>query len=65
MTLEEIKARLEDPQLPRLRYVILDFRQVALLDSSAVFSITRMKQLAEMEKFQMVWANISKDIHLT
>jgi SulP family sulfate permease len=59
--LDRIKERLNDRDRnqPRLHYVILDFRQVVLLDSSAVFSITRMKQLAESQDFRMVWANLS------
>ena len=60
--LDQIKERLNDPDHPRLRYVILDFRQVVLLDSSAVFSITRMKQLANSQKIHMVWTNISSSI---
>jgi SulP family sulfate permease len=60
--LDRIKERLNDPENPRLHYVILDFRQVVLLDSSAVFSITRMKQLAEAQKIHMVWTNLSPAI---
>jgi SulP family sulfate permease len=60
--LDRIKARLEDPQQPVLRFVILDFRQVVLLDSSAVFSITRMKQLSESHHILMVWTNVSAAI---
>jgi len=60
--LDQIKQRLDNPELPRLHYVILDFRQVVLLDSSAVFSITRMKQLAEAYKIHMVWTNLSPAI---
>ena len=60
--LDQIKERLSDPGQPRLRFVILDFRQVVLLDSSAVFSITRMRQLAESQKIQMVWTNLSAAI---
>jgi SulP family sulfate permease len=60
--LDQIKARLNDPGQPRLHFVVLDFRQVVLLDSSAVFSITRMKQLAESQKIQMVWTNLSAAI---
>ena len=60
--LDQIKARLSDQNQSRLRYVILDFRQVNLLDSSAVFSITRMKQLAESQEIRMVWANLSPNI---
>jgi len=60
--LDQIKERLEDPNQSRLRYVILDFRQVVLIDSSAVFSITRMRQLAESQVVNMVWTNLSPAI---
>lgn len=60
--LDQIRERLEDPNQPRLRYVILDFRQVVLIDSSAVFSITRMRQLAESQHIHMVWTNLSPAI---
>jgi SulP family sulfate permease len=60
--LDLIKERLGDSNRPRLRYVILDFRQVVLIDSSAVFSITRMRQLAESQHFHMVWTNLSASI---
>jgi len=60
--LDRIKERLEEANQPRLRFVILDFRQVVLIDSSAVFSITRMRQLAESHHLHMVWTNISPAI---
>jgi SulP family sulfate permease len=60
--LDRIKERLNNSSFPRLRYVILDFRQVVLIDSSAVFSITRMKQLAEAQKIHMVWTNLTPAI---
>jgi SulP family sulfate permease len=60
--LDQIKERLDEPGQPRLRYVILDFRQVVLIDSSAVFSFTRMRQLAESQRFHMVWTNLSPAI---
>jgi SulP family sulfate permease len=60
--LDQIRERLDDPDQPRLCYVILDFRQVVLIDSSAVFSITRMRQLAESQQIHMVWTNLSTAI---
>jgi SulP family sulfate permease len=60
--LDRIKERLNNPEYPQLHYVILDFRQVVLLDSSAVFSITRMKQLAESHRIHMVWTHVSPAI---
>jgi SulP family sulfate permease len=43
---DQVRARLSDPDLPVPRYVVLDFRRVTGLDSSAVSSFTKMKQLA-------------------
>lgn len=60
--LDQIRDRLAASDLPRLHYVILDFRQVVLIDSSAVFSITRMKQLAESHNIHLVWTNLSAAI---
>ncbi len=60
--LDRIKERLEDPGQPPLRYVVIDFRQVVLIDSSAVFSVTRMRQLAESQRIHMVWTNLSPAI---
>jgi len=60
--LDQIRERLNNPDLPRLHFVILDFRQVVLIDSSAVFSITRMKQLAEAQNIHMVWTSLSAAI---
>jgi sulfate permease, SulP family len=60
--LDQIRERLNAPDQPRLCFVILDFRQVVLLDSSAVFSITRMKQLAESHDVKLVWTNLSVSI---
>ena len=60
--LDRIKERLSDPACTRLSYVILDFRQVVLIDSSAVFSITRMKQLAEAQNIHMVWTNLTPSV---
>ena len=60
--LDQIKERLNDQNQARLRYVILDFRLVVLLDSSAVFSITRMKQLAESQNIHMAWTSLPASI---
>jgi SulP family sulfate permease len=60
--LNRIRLRLGDRSQPALGYVVLDFQQVTRLDSSAVFSITRLKQLAEANKFLMVWTQVSPAI---
>ena len=60
--LNRIRLRLADASRPKLGFVVLDFRQVTRLDSSAVFGITRLKQLAEANKFLMVWTQVSAPI---
>ncbi len=57
-----IRQRLADKSQPPLGYVVLDFQQVTRLDSSAVFGITRLKQLAESNSFPMVWTQVSPAI---
>lgn len=39
---------------PNLRYLILDFRQVTKLDSSAVYSLSKLQRLADAEKFTIL-----------
>ncbi len=60
--LEEIRARISDRQKPPLKYIVLDFQRVARLDSSAVFGITRLKQLTQANGILMAWTQISDPI---
>ena len=60
--LERFRSRLTDPQQPKLRYLVLDFQRVTRLDSSAVFGITRLKQLATANNVWMVWTQIAPRI---
>jgi SulP family sulfate permease len=57
--LEHIRARLHDPDEEELLYLILDFRRVTGLDSSAVFSLTRVKDLADTHGFTLVFTHLS------
>jgi SulP family sulfate permease len=41
---------------------VLDFRQVKRLDSSAVFGVTRLRQMVEAGNVFMAWSGISDDI---
>jgi SulP family sulfate permease len=60
--LERIRARVADTgQLP-VRYIVLDFRRVTGLDSSAVFSFVKCKQLAEAHDMTLVLTHISEEI---
>lgn len=46
-----------------LKYLVLDFRQVKRLGSSAMFGVTRLKHLVEAGKIVMAWFGLSDDIH--
>jgi sulfate permease, SulP family len=60
--LERVQNRVKDQTQGPLKYLILDFQRVKRLDSSAVFGITRLKQLAEANKILMVWTQIAPEI---
>ena len=45
-----------------LRFLILDFRLVTGLDSSAVLSLTRLRQLAEKQEFQLVFSHLEPEL---
>ena len=57
--LEQIRARVADTEQPPVRYIILDFRRVTGLDSSAVLSFVKGKQLAEAQDITLVLTHIS------
>ncbi len=60
--LERVRARLADASQPKLCYLVLDFQRVTRLDSSAVFGITRLKQLAVANGVWMVWTQVAPGI---
>jgi SulP family sulfate permease len=60
--LERVRLRIKDPSQGPLKFLILDFQNVKWLDSSAVFGITRLKQLAEANKILMVWTQTAPEI---
>ena len=53
--LERIRERAGDAEQPRLHYLIIDFRRVNGLDSSAALAFDRIEQLAEADGFQLVY----------
>jgi SulP family sulfate permease len=57
--LEYLQTRLNDHTRPALHFVVLDFRRVPGLDSSAVISFVRLKQLTEAEQVQLVLTHLS------
>ena len=60
--LEQVRARLRQKNGLPLRFLVLDFQRATRLDSSAVFGITRLKQLAMSNNLAMVWSDISPEI---
>jgi SulP family sulfate permease len=60
--LEKIRHRIQDKNQVPLQYLILDFHRVTRVDSSAVFGITRLKQLTQANKVLMVWTHVAQDI---
>jgi SulP family sulfate permease len=59
--LEQIRARVTAPAEPQVRYIILDFRRVSGLDSSAVLSFIKGRQLAEAREITLLLANLSEE----
>jgi sulfate permease, SulP family len=60
--LERVRTRLADTTQSRLSYLVLDFQRVNRLDSSAVFGVTRLKQLALANGISMVWTQVAPGI---
>jgi SulP family sulfate permease len=60
--LERVRARMRDPERPAPRFVILDFRQVTGLDSTAILSFNKMRQLAGDNEVVLAFAAMSTQI---
>lgn len=60
--LNQVRQRMEEINLPRLRFVVLDFRQVTGLDSTALLSFKKMKQLVQAQQLTLVLTNPSAKI---
>src|SRR5262249_35840682 len=60
--LTQVTLRTESEQLPPLRFLVLDFRRVSGLDSSAVLSFVRMRRLAQRRGFTVLVTHVSPPI---
>jgi len=60
--LERIRERVTDPTNSTIRFIILDFNRVSGLDSSAVFSFIKCRQLAESHNITILFTDISKKL---
>jgi SulP family sulfate permease len=59
--IKRINDRVEDSEHEKLRYLILDFQHVSALDSSAVFSFIRLRQLAHTHKFYLILTDLNQE----
>ncbi|MBV9387781.1 MAG: SLC26A/SulP transporter family protein [Chroococcidiopsidaceae cyanobacterium CP_BM_ER_R8_30] len=57
--LEQVCQRLRDPALPLIRFVVLDFRLVSGLDSSAVLSFIKLRQLVQKQEVRLVLTHLA------
>lgn len=57
--LNTIRERINDAQLALPKFIILDFRRVTAIDSTAGLSFTKLKQLAEAKGIMLVLAEMS------
>ncbi len=57
-----VRDRLEDPDLARLQYLLLDFQLVTGIDSSAALSFSKLKQLVENQGITLVFTGLSPKI---
>ena len=58
---QRVGDRLKDTAREKLKYLILDFQHVTALDSSAVFSFVRLKQLAEANRFHLLLTDLDPE----
>jgi SulP family sulfate permease len=61
--LQNIRERMSMKDSQPLKYLVLDFKRVNRLDSSAIFGITRLKQLTETNNIMMTWTNLSDEVY--
>jgi SulP family sulfate permease len=60
--LEQINRRFNHPGLPALRFVVLDFRLVSGIDSSAMNSFLKMKLLQENRGINLIFTHLTPKI---
>ena len=60
--LNTIRERLSHPDLPLPKFIILDFRRVTAIDSTASLSFNKLKQLTEAKGITLLLAEMSPNI---
>lgn len=59
---EHVQEKIAFPDSPRMRYLVLDFRLVTGIDSSASFSISKLGQVVEGKEIQLVFTQLPEKI---
>lgn len=59
---DDIRKRVSDDGMPPMRRVVLDFRFVSGVDSSAVNSFTKMREQAESLGYSLVFTQLSPEL---
>ena len=59
--LDHVRQRQTDPQQPPLRHLLLDFRRVTGIDSSALIDFRRIIQLAQVHDLTLILTDLSPD----
>ena len=60
--IERIHERINDVEQKKLMYLILDFRRVTGLDSSAIFSFVKIKHMIDANDLTLVLTNVPDDV---
>ncbi len=60
--LDKVKARLDDSEQTPLEYLLLDFRLVTGLDSSASYAFSRLEQIANQHGIKLAIANLNPSV---
>jgi SulP family sulfate permease len=59
--LNQVKRRVEQADALPVTFILLDFRQVTGIDSSAVLSCNKILKIAKQEKITLVFTNVSAE----
>lgn len=60
--LEGIRALLDDPLRPKTHYLVLDFRRVSALDTSAANSFAKLMQICHKDGLALIFTGCSPEI---
>ena len=61
--LDKVVSRLQNNSLLPLQYLVLDFRHVLSVDSSAVLTFIRLNQLLQKQSATLIFSDLCRDIY--